>query len=195
MVPVLTRYFNPRHTLIGHCIHIFKLVDTRSVETSFCGDFEMQMRYSLTHSGVDTVLNWSARTKAPELARRHVGIAYYFTAFNCSRSLLSRFGKIDWAPLRRWKLKSIPEPNTNFQQRKGRESGPCHLPTWRWSETERRGSIQRHLLLPLGIQGPVHLHTPVHRSCYFNALASRFEFEYCEYYTISQHLIAHAHCY
>ena len=55
-----------------------------------------------------------------------------------------------------------------------------HLPPWRWSETERRGSVQRHLLLPLGIQGSVHLHTLVHRTCYFNVLASRFDFEYCE---------------
>ena len=105
---------------------------------------------------------------------------YYFTTLNCSRSLLLRYGKIDGAPLRRWKLKSIPKPNTNFQQRKGREGGPFHLPPWRWSETERRRGVQRHLLLPLGIQGHVHLHVHLHRTCYFNVLASRFEFEYCE---------------
>ena len=28
--------------------------------------------------------------------------------------------------------------------------------------------------------GPVHLHTLVHETCYFNVLASRFDFEYCE---------------
>ena len=55
-----------------------------------------------------------------------------------------------------------------------------HLPPWRWSETGRRRSAQRHLLLPLGIQGLVHLHTLVHDTCYFNVLASRFDFEYCE---------------
>ena len=47
-------------------------------------------------------------------------------------------------------------------------------------ETERRGSVQRHLLLPIGIQGPVHLHTLMHETCYCNILASRFDFEYCE---------------
>ena len=57
-----------------------------------------------------------------------------------------------------------------------------HLPPWRWSETERRGSVRRHLLLPLGRQGPVHLHTLVHETCYFNVLASRFDFEHCELY-------------
>ena len=60
------------------------------------------------------------------------------------------------------------------------EGGPFHPTHWSWSETERRGSVQRHLLLPLGIQGPVHLHTLVHETCYFNVLASRFDFEYCE---------------
>ena len=46
-------------------------------------------------------------------------IVYYFTTLNCSCSLLLRYGKIDRTPLRRWKLKSIPKPNTNLQQRKG----------------------------------------------------------------------------
>ena len=60
------------------------------------------------------------------------------------------------------------------------EGGPFHPTHWSWSETERRGSVQRHLLLPLGIQGPVHLHTLLHETCYFNVLASRLDFEYCE---------------
>ena len=73
-----------------------------------------------------------------------------------------------------------------FSKERVGEGGPFHLLPWRWSETERRGSVQRHLLLPLGIQGPVHLHTLVHETCYFNVLASRFNFEYCEYLRCSQ---------
>ena len=58
---------------INSSICVFKLVDTPSVEASFL----QGLRYanvSLTHSGVDTVRNKSARTRAPELSRRHVGI-------------------------------------------------------------------------------------------------------------------------
>ena len=49
--------------------------------------------------------------------------------------------------------------------------GGWAVPPWRWSETERRGSVQRHLLLPLRIHGPMHLHTLVHETCYCNVLA------------------------
>ena len=35
-----------------------------------------------------------------------------------------------------------------------------------WAE-----SVQRHLLLPLRIHGPMHLHTLVHETCYCNVLA------------------------
>ena len=104
----------------------------------------------------------------------------YFTTLNCSRSLLLRYGKIDRAPWRRWNCNRFPIQTRIFSKERVGEGGPFHLPPWRWSETERRGSVQRHLLLPLGTQGPVHLHTLVHETCYFNVLASRFDFEYCE---------------
>ena len=39
----------------------------------------MQMYHSLTQTGVDTVRNLSALTRALELARRHVGIAYKYS--------------------------------------------------------------------------------------------------------------------
>jgi len=81
-------------------------------------------------------------------------IVYYFTTLNFSSSLLLTYGKIDRAPLRRWKLKSIPKPNMDFQQRKGREGEWFHPPLWRWSKTERRRGVQRHLLLPLQDSGP-----------------------------------------
>ena len=111
---------------------------------------------------------------------RSKAIVSYFTTLNCSRSLLLRYGKIDRAPLRRWNCNRFPIQTRIFSKERVGEGGPFHLPPWRWSETERRGSVQRHLLLPLGTQGPVHLHTLVHETCYFNVLASRFNFEYCE---------------
>ena len=115
--------------------------------------------------------NWSSQ---------EVWILSHFTTLNYSRSLLLRYGKIDRAPLRRWNCNRFPIQTRIFSKERVGEGGPFHLPPWRWSETERRGSVQRHLLLPLGIQGPVHLHTLVHKTCYFNVLASRFDFEYCE---------------
>ena len=61
------------YTRINSLMCVSKLVDTPSVETSFLRG----LRYanvSLTHSGVNTVRYKSARMRAPELARRHVGI-------------------------------------------------------------------------------------------------------------------------
>ena len=54
-----------------------------------------------------------------------------------------------------------------FGHERVKESGPFQLPPLRWSETERRWSVQRLLLLPLGIQSPIHLHTLVQETCYF----------------------------
>ena len=108
-----------------------------------------------------------------------IKIVSYFTTLNYSRSLLLRYGKID----RAWgggNCNRFPIQTRIFSKERVGEGGPFHLPPWRWSETERRGSVQRHLLLPLGIQGPVHLHTLAHETCYFNVLASRFDFEYCK---------------
>ena len=44
---------------------IFKLVDTRSVETGFLRGLGYA-NVSLAHSGVDAVRNYSARTRLPE---------------------------------------------------------------------------------------------------------------------------------
>ena len=107
-------------------------------------------------------------------------VVSYFTPLNYSLSLLSRYGKLIERPWGGANCNRFPIQTRIFSKERVGEGGPFHLLPWRWSETERRGSVQRHLLLPLGIQGPVHLHILVHETWYFNVLASRFDFQCCE---------------